>query len=86
LIYQPICIVTAESRYSPFVRLPQRRSSILKYRYDPLTRLNAGAPGVDGVSFAQIKEQGPKRGWRACARFINGAFPLLQMRGLSLEV
>ena len=33
------------------------REDILRHAY-ALARLNAGAPGVDGVTFAQIKEQG----------------------------
>jgi RNA-directed DNA polymerase len=33
------------------------REDILRHAY-ALARYNAGAPGVDGVTFAQIKEQG----------------------------
>ena len=33
------------------------RDDILRYAYG-LARANAGAPGVDGVSFAEIEEQG----------------------------
>jgi len=33
------------------------REDILRHAY-ALARWNAGAPGVDGVTFAQIKEQG----------------------------
>src|SRR5260370_3845220 len=33
------------------------REDILRHAYG-LARANAGAPGVDGVSFAQIEEQG----------------------------
>jgi RNA-directed DNA polymerase len=33
------------------------RDDILRHAYE-LARANAGAPGVDGVSFAEIEEQG----------------------------
>ncbi len=43
------------------------RADILRHAYG-LARGNAGAPGVDGVSFAQIEGGGWRHGWRACAR------------------
>jgi len=43
------------------------REDFLRHAYG-LARANAGAPGVDGVSFAQIEVQGLEHGWRDCAR------------------
>ena len=43
------------------------REDILRHAYG-LARANAGAPGVDGVSFAQIEARAWRHGWRACAR------------------
>jgi RNA-directed DNA polymerase len=42
------------------------REDILRYAYG-LVRANAGAPGVDGLSFAQIEERGLKT-WLAGLR------------------
>ena len=43
------------------------RDDILRHAYG-LARANAGAPGVDGVSFAEIEEQGLEAWLAACAR------------------
>jgi RNA-directed DNA polymerase len=45
------------------------REDILLHAY-ALARANAGAPGVDGMTFKQIESSGVDawRGWRACAR------------------
>ena len=45
------------------------RQDILRHAYE-LVRANAGAPGVDGVSFAAIEAW--RHGWRACARTWSG--------------
>jgi RNA-directed DNA polymerase len=44
------------------------REDILRYAFT-LARANAGAPGVDGMTFRQIEALGVwKPGWRVCAR------------------
>jgi RNA-directed DNA polymerase len=43
------------------------RKDILRHAY-ALARDNAGAPGVDGVTFAQIEAEGVERWLAACAR------------------
>jgi RNA-directed DNA polymerase len=43
------------------------REDILRHAY-ALARDNAGAAGVDGMTFAQIEASGLEAGWRACAR------------------
>jgi hypothetical protein len=43
------------------------REDILDHAYR-LARVNAGAPGVDGMTFARIEEQGLEAWLRACAR------------------
>src|ERR1700740_1075513 len=42
------------------------REDILRHAY-ALARTNAGAPGVDGVSFPKIETQG-REGWLVCLR------------------
>ena len=44
------------------------REDILRHAY-ALARANAGAPGMDGMTFARDRGVGPgEHGWRACAR------------------
>ena len=43
------------------------REDTLAHAY-ALARSNAGAPGIDGVTFAMIGRRAWKHGWRVCAR------------------
>jgi RNA-directed DNA polymerase len=43
------------------------REDILRHAY-AVARANAGAAGVDGMSFARSRRWDWRRGWRACAR------------------
>ena len=43
------------------------REDILVHAYR-LARINAGASGVDGMTFTRMKSRAWKHGWRACAR------------------
>ena len=43
------------------------REDILVHAYR-LARANAGAPGVDGMTFAPSRSRVWKHGWRACVR------------------
>jgi RNA-directed DNA polymerase len=43
------------------------RDDILRHAYG-VARANAGSPGVDGVSFAEIEEQGLEAWLGACVR------------------
>ena len=46
------------------------REDILRHAY-ALTRGNAGAPGVDEMTFATIEASGLDGGWRACTRTLS---------------
>ena len=43
------------------------REDILRHAY-ALACANAGAPGMDGMTFAAIERRAWRAGWRACAR------------------
>ncbi len=43
------------------------REDILDHAYR-LARVNAGAPGVDGMTLLASRSRGWKHGWRACAQ------------------